>query len=88
MAPSEKNEIENFIRLLSKLPGLGPRSGRRAALDLLGFGAVHEQRGHSGQDGGRRREFKTAQHGRREIEWYAVSRLGRCARKYRVAVRS
>ena len=35
MAPSEKNEIENFIRLLSKLPGLGPRSGRRAALEII-----------------------------------------------------
>ena len=28
-------EIEQLISLLSKLPGLGPRSGRRAALHLL-----------------------------------------------------
>lgn len=28
-------EIENLIHCLSKLPGLGPRSGRRAALHLL-----------------------------------------------------
>ena len=28
-------EIERLIRLLAKLPGLGPRSGRRAALHLL-----------------------------------------------------
>jgi recombination protein RecR len=28
-------EIERLIQLLSKLPGLGPRSGRRAALALL-----------------------------------------------------
>jgi recombination protein RecR len=28
-------EIERLIQLLSKLPGLGPRSARRAALDLL-----------------------------------------------------
>ena len=28
-------EIETLIQLLSKLPGLGPRSARRAALDLL-----------------------------------------------------
>ena len=29
------NEIENLINILSKLPGLGPRSARRAVLDLL-----------------------------------------------------
>src|SRR3569833_2328770 len=29
------SEIERFIQLLSKLPGLGPRSARRAALALL-----------------------------------------------------
>lgn len=28
-------ELERLIKLLSKLPGLGPRSGRRAALHLL-----------------------------------------------------
>jgi recombination protein RecR len=28
-------EIEKLIQLLAKLPGLGPRSARRAALDLL-----------------------------------------------------
>ena len=28
-------ELERLIKLLSKLPGLGPRSGRRAALQLL-----------------------------------------------------
>jgi len=28
-------EIERLIKLLSKLPGLGPRSARRAALDLI-----------------------------------------------------
>jgi len=28
-------EIETLIQLLAKLPGLGPRSARRAALDLL-----------------------------------------------------
>ena len=28
-------EIERLIKLLSKLPGLGPRSARRAALDML-----------------------------------------------------
>ena len=28
-------EIENLIRLIAKLPGLGPRSGRRAALHLI-----------------------------------------------------
>ena len=30
-----ENSIERFITLLSKLPGLGPRSARRAALALL-----------------------------------------------------
>jgi recombination protein RecR len=29
------SEIERLIQLLAKLPGLGPRSGRRAALHLL-----------------------------------------------------
>src|ERR1700759_4711886 len=29
------SEIERLIQLLSKLPGLGPRSGRRAALALM-----------------------------------------------------
>lgn len=29
------SEIENLIRLLAKLPGLGPRSARRATLHLL-----------------------------------------------------
>ena len=28
-------EIDNLIKLLAKLPGLGPRSARRAALDLI-----------------------------------------------------
>lgn len=28
-------EIENLIKLLSRLPGLGPRSARRAALELI-----------------------------------------------------
>lgn len=28
-------EIENLIKLIAKLPGLGPRSGRRAALHLI-----------------------------------------------------
>jgi recombination protein RecR len=35
MSSRDNNEIDNFIRLLSKLPGLGPRSGRRAALELI-----------------------------------------------------
>jgi recombination protein RecR len=35
MAVSAGPEIERLIALLSKLPGLGPRSGRRAALALL-----------------------------------------------------
>jgi recombination protein RecR len=29
------NEIDRLIQLLSKLPGLGPRSARRAALHLI-----------------------------------------------------
>ncbi len=29
------SDLENLIKLLAKLPGLGPRSGRRAALHLL-----------------------------------------------------
>ena len=35
MAASAGPEIERLIALLSKLPGLGPRSARRAALALL-----------------------------------------------------
>ncbi len=35
MAASAGPEIERLIALLSKLPGLGPRSARRAALTLL-----------------------------------------------------
>lgn len=35
MPASAGPEIERLIALLSKLPGLGPRSGRRAALALL-----------------------------------------------------
>ena len=35
MSFDDKNEIDNFIKLLSKLPGLGPRSGRRAALAII-----------------------------------------------------
>ncbi|MBE7218070.1 MAG: recombination protein RecR [Caulobacteraceae bacterium] len=35
MAAPVSPEIERLISLLSKLPGLGPRSGRRAALALL-----------------------------------------------------
>ena len=30
-----KNEIETLIQLLARLPGLGPRSARRAALHLI-----------------------------------------------------
>ncbi len=33
--PALGSEIERLIQLLSKLPGLGPRSARRAALALL-----------------------------------------------------
>ncbi|MEE8501700.1 MAG: recombination protein RecR, partial [Kiloniellales bacterium] len=29
------SEIERLIELLARLPGLGPRSGRRAVLHLL-----------------------------------------------------
>ena len=35
MASSAGPEIERLIQLLSRLPGLGPRSGRRVALTLL-----------------------------------------------------
>ena len=35
MSASVSPEIERLITLLSKLPGFGPRSGRRAALALL-----------------------------------------------------
>ncbi|MFA4963922.1 MAG: recombination protein RecR, partial [Brevundimonas sp.] len=35
MAASAGPEIERLISLLAKLPGLGPRSARRAALALL-----------------------------------------------------
>ena len=35
MASSAGPEIERLISLLSKLPGMGPRSARRAALTLL-----------------------------------------------------
>lgn len=35
MAQNISPEIERLISLLSKLPGLGPRSARRAALDLI-----------------------------------------------------
>jgi len=35
LASSAGPEIERLIALLAKLPGLGPRSGRRAALALL-----------------------------------------------------
>jgi len=35
MASTAGPEIERLIALLSKLPGMGPRSGRRAALALL-----------------------------------------------------
>ena len=31
----QSNEIQKLIQLLSRLPGLGPRSGRRAALHLI-----------------------------------------------------
>jgi recombination protein RecR len=33
--PAGSTEIENLIQLLSRLPGLGPRSARRAALHLI-----------------------------------------------------
>ena len=35
MAAAAGPEIERLIALLAKLPGLGPRSARRAALQLL-----------------------------------------------------
>lgn len=35
MSQNISPEIERLIKLLSKLPGLGPRSARRAALDLI-----------------------------------------------------
>lgn len=35
MPRSHGREIDTLIQLLAKLPGLGPRSARRAALDLL-----------------------------------------------------
>jgi recombination protein RecR len=35
MKSSVGPEIETFIKLLSKLPGLGPRSARRAALTII-----------------------------------------------------
>ena len=35
MPPSAGPEIERLISMLAKLPGMGPRSGRRAALALL-----------------------------------------------------
>ena len=35
LAASAGPEIERLIALLAKLPGLGPRSARRAALALL-----------------------------------------------------
>ncbi len=34
-SPSNNNELDHLISLLSKLPGLGPRSARRAALQLI-----------------------------------------------------
>jgi len=37
-----ENEIERLIRLLAKLPGLGPRSARRATLELLQRRALME----------------------------------------------
>ena len=35
MAPSHNSDIDQLILLLSKLPGLGPRSARRAVLHLI-----------------------------------------------------
>jgi recombination protein RecR len=35
MAPTVGGEIERLIQLLARLPGLGPRSARRAALALI-----------------------------------------------------
>ena len=34
-SPSENNELDHLISLLGKIPGLGPRSARRAALGLI-----------------------------------------------------
>jgi len=34
-AASDNNELDHLISLLSKIPGLGPRSARRAALQLI-----------------------------------------------------
>lgn len=34
-SPSNNNELDHLISLLSKMPGLGPRSARRAALQLI-----------------------------------------------------
>ena len=33
--PVAEREIERLVQLLAKLPGLGPRSARRAVLQLL-----------------------------------------------------
>ena len=35
MKPADDNEIERLISLMAKLPGLGPRSARRAVLHLI-----------------------------------------------------
>ncbi len=34
-SPSNNNELDHLISLLGKIPGLGPRSARRAALGLI-----------------------------------------------------
>ena len=34
-SPANNNELDHLISLLSKMPGLGPRSARRAALHLI-----------------------------------------------------
>ena len=34
-SPANNNELDHLISLLSKMPGLGPRSARRAALQLI-----------------------------------------------------
>ncbi len=34
-SPANNNELDHLISLLSKIPGLGPRSARRAALQLI-----------------------------------------------------
>ena len=31
----ESEEIKNLIKLMSKIPGLGPRSARRSVLSLI-----------------------------------------------------